>query len=386
MAERHLDGERGDVPLGEIAGAGPGVHPERGELAHPLGDADRVQVAGDDLGARLAERQRDGVADLPGASHAGHQGDLAAEVESSGVMGPRVVGHGARRREVGASRSRRSSHSMGTSCEPSAPWLSPGSGSPCQSLPPVRSSPSRREMSVRRERTSGSWLGWRVSIASRPSLLQPLDEGAGAPILEVRHRDEPAHRVDQLRDLAERGQHLLDERRAPAADVAVERLRHAERPATADDGPGHVRPAHRAASRLAQHVVEVERHAHALQPVHHGARAPHPIGPAALEKRLQGGGVGREEIPEHVHLAPRRGGGELAAGDDTHAEPLAGRDRRGNARDRVVIGEGDRAEPRRRRPLDHRLRRQAPVRRGRVDVEIDDRAGRRCLTGPGQRR
>src|SRR5687768_17385432 len=109
-------------------------------------------------------------------------------------------------------------------------------------------------------------------------VLQPLYEGTGAPILQVRHRDEPTHGMNQLRYLTERGQHLLDERRTPAADVPVEGLRHAECPAATDDRPRHVRSADRAAARLAQHVVEVERHAHAPQPVHHGARAPHAIG------------------------------------------------------------------------------------------------------------
>ena len=56
--------------------------PERGELPDPLGHADRVEVAGDDLGAGLPEGERDGVADLARPADAGHQHDLAGEVES----------------------------------------------------------------------------------------------------------------------------------------------------------------------------------------------------------------------------------------------------------------------------------------------------------------
>ena len=81
VAERHLHRERRDVGLGEVAGAGPGVHAERGELPHPLGHADRVQVAGDDPRARLAEGQRDRVADLSRPADAGDEDDLAGEVE-----------------------------------------------------------------------------------------------------------------------------------------------------------------------------------------------------------------------------------------------------------------------------------------------------------------
>ena len=84
VLERDLDRERRDVRLGEVAGAGPGVHALRRELAHPLGDAHRVQVAGHDLGAGLAERERHGVPDLAGPAHAGHQHHLAAEIELAG--------------------------------------------------------------------------------------------------------------------------------------------------------------------------------------------------------------------------------------------------------------------------------------------------------------
>ena len=43
MAEGDLDGERRDVGVSQVAGAGPGVDAQRRELADPLGHADRIE-------------------------------------------------------------------------------------------------------------------------------------------------------------------------------------------------------------------------------------------------------------------------------------------------------------------------------------------------------
>ena len=57
---------------------------------------------------------------------------------------------------------------------------------------------------------------------------------------------------------------------------------------------------------------------------------------------------GREKIAEDVHLAPGRGGAELAAADDPQTEPLARLDGRRDPRHGVVVGERHRGESRRR--------------------------------------
>ena len=80
-----LHGERRDVRLGQVARAGPGVHTLGGKLAYPLGDTDGVEIAGNDLGPGLAERERHGVPDLAGPAHTGHQHDLPTKIEPGGA-------------------------------------------------------------------------------------------------------------------------------------------------------------------------------------------------------------------------------------------------------------------------------------------------------------
>ena len=98
MLERDLDRKSGDVRLGQVAGAGPGVHALGGKLADPLGHANRVQITGNDLGSRLPKREGDGVPDLAGAAHAGHQHHLATKIE----VGERSFGFQALENDAGA--------------------------------------------------------------------------------------------------------------------------------------------------------------------------------------------------------------------------------------------------------------------------------------------
>ena len=121
--------------------------------------------------------------------------------------------------------------------------------------------------------------------------LEPLEERARAPLLDVRDRDHPPHRVHQLGDLAEGRERLVDERGPAAANVAVECVGHIDGAALGHDGPRHVRPPHRGAVRLPEHVVEFERDAEPLKPGHHLTPAADAIGAAALEERLQLGRV-----------------------------------------------------------------------------------------------
>ena len=71
---------------GEIAGAGPGVHPcaanSRTRSATPTALRSQATI----LAPAVPERQRHGVADLPRPAHAGHQDDFPAEIERGALM------------------------------------------------------------------------------------------------------------------------------------------------------------------------------------------------------------------------------------------------------------------------------------------------------------
>ena len=129
------------------------------------------------------------------------------------------------------------------------------------------------------------------------------------------------------------------------------------------------------AARLAKHVLEVQDHTHRTQAVHHGTAAPDPIGAAMLEEGLDQRAVGREEVPQDVHLAPGCRNGELTPADNPHSVPGPRRDCRRNPVERVVIGQRNRREAGSLRARNDAFRSELAVRRGRVQVEIDRPAG-----------
>src|SRR5262249_37203408 len=98
----------------------------------------------------------------------------------------------------------------------------------------------------------------------QPLPLEPLEERARAPFLEMRDRNDSSDAVHDLCHLPEGRQDLLHERRAAAPDVAIERVADVDGATATDDRARHVRPAHRTALRLLQHVLELEPNAEAL--------------------------------------------------------------------------------------------------------------------------
>src|SRR5215210_4806812 len=88
-------------------------------------------------------------------------------------------------------------------------------------------------------------------------VLEALEKGTGAPLLQVGHGHDATHSVHQVRDLPELRQHLVDEGRTAPADIAIEGLTHVDRAAPADHRTGHMGPSHRATTRLPQHVLEI---------------------------------------------------------------------------------------------------------------------------------
>jgi hypothetical protein len=81
MFERNLHRQGRDVRLGQISGTGPGIHPLSREFSNPFGHTHGILIASHDLGASLAEGQRDRVPDLARPAHPGHEHDPVPEIE-----------------------------------------------------------------------------------------------------------------------------------------------------------------------------------------------------------------------------------------------------------------------------------------------------------------
>lgn len=96
-----------------------------------------------------------------------------------------------------------------------------------------------------------------------------------------------------------------------------------------------------------------------------------PIRSAALEKSLQDRRARRQEVPEHVHLAPGCDGRELAAADHSDTMTFASRQGLGDAGQGVVIGESNGPKTGPDRAPYHPLGRNTPIGRSRMDVQID---------------
>lgn len=185
--------------------------------------------------------------------------------------------------------------------------------------------------------------------------------------------------MDDLGNLPKLGQRLLHERGPSASDEAVEGIADVGGTPLPYDGAGDMRPPDGPATRLPEDVVELEVHPEASEPGHHLTPAPDPIRPAPLEKRLERRLLRGKEITEDMHLAPGRGGRELAS--PHHAEPqsLARGDGRGYAGYRIVVGEGDGVETGLERALHHYFGRKTPVGSGGVRMKVDRRAGGRGM-------
>jgi hypothetical protein len=201
--------------------------------------------------------------------------------------------------------------------------------------------------------------------------LEPLDEGAGSPLLQVRDRHQAAGRVHQLGNDAELGQRLFHEGGPAPADVAVERVAEIRGAAVPDDGAGHVGPPDRTTGRLVEYAFEREVHPQPLEVLDHLPGSPHPIGPAANQEGFQLGRHRRQEVPQHVHLAPRSRRRELASSDHPNPVSLAGGKGFRKPGEGVVIGQRNGTQAGRDGTPDHTFGSEAPVRGGRMHMQID---------------
>src|SRR5689334_14140298 len=102
-------------------------------------------------------------------------------------------------------------------------------------------------------------------------------------ILEMRGRDESTTRVHEIRDLAQRGEHLLDECWSPAPEVAVKSLLDVRGMTAGHQRARHMRPADRGAGGFALDILPRHREAQGVHAIHHLARTPGAIVPRPEE-------------------------------------------------------------------------------------------------------
>jgi hypothetical protein len=201
--------------------------------------------------------------------------------------------------------------------------------------------------------------------------LEPLDESPSAPLLQVSYRYQASGGMDQLRDGAKLGEGLLHERGTAAAEKAIERVVGVDRPTVANDRASHVGPAHCTARGLQEYAVEGDLNAQTLEVLHHLLSPAHSVGPATLEEAIKRRRRCREKVSQHVHLTPRRCGGELTATDHTNAQALSGSRGLWDPGECIVVGQPDGVETGGHRPLDHSFGGETSIGRRRVDVKID---------------
>jgi hypothetical protein len=209
----------------------------------------------------------------------------------------------------------------------------------------------------------------------QPFMLQPLEEGPGAPFLQVGHRHHAPGGMHNLGHGVKRRQRFFNERRSAAADETVKGIAGIFGAAMPNDRPRNVGPAHRPAGRFLQHGFKWSLYAQFLEPLHHLPRAAHAICTAALQERVQLGRFRREKVAQHMHFSPCRGHGELAACYHPNLMTFAGGHRLRNARQRVVVREGNTVKTRGLGSLNDTLRSDLAIRGRGVDMKIDRGSG-----------
>ncbi len=181
------------------------------------------------------------------------------------------------------------------------------------------------------------------------------------------------------RDGVLNGKLVLRHERAPlGAKVAGECVAKITYDTTGDHRSGNVRSANRTAIRLHKNLIECQRDAKLIEPVHYPARAGvsgnTQIGQPLFEL-AQLGKMEREQVNFMVLIVSA----QLNAGDHANSGPLRRLPRGTNAVYGVVIRESERREAAVLRSLYYSLGWECAVRGGRVGMEVDERRpDRRC--------
>ena len=166
----------------------------------------------------------------------------------------------------------------------------------------------------------------------------------------------------------------------PAPQVLVERLVPGLDVLAVDERAGEVGPRDDAARGLARHLGHLKRHAEGSQTLEDFDVPGVAARPGLQEHHVQGRVVGIDEVSQDVagpFVELRR---DLDAGDDLNPKLATGSQGFGRAGGRVVIGHGNRLESRLLRLAHDLSRRERPVARAGVNVEVHE-VGLRHLAG-----
>lgn len=133
-----------------------------------------------------------------------------------------------------------------------------------------------------------------------------------------------------------------------------------------------MRPPQSGRSRLGPDLVLRDGHSEVTEGPDHRPDPPGPIVPAPGQEILDRRHRGVEKITQEVQLPPGSRHGKLAPPDGADAQALAGDTGLGHPIQGVVVGEGDRLETRGRGAGNDLGRREEPVRRDGMQVQINE--------------
>lgn len=195
----------------------------------------------------------------------------------------------------------------------------------------------------------------------------------------VRQRREPSRLVNAVEDFLRTRTSPRNERRPSALQPAPKCFIHVRHMTAGDERSGNPRTTGRlqgvVKSRL-KNRIGIELNAMLRQSMHHFV---HPIDPPAAllaKKRLQCSRAGVDEVAENVDVGAFDNRGDLNPGNEINPRGLACLQGGLTSGGRVMVGDAEDFDPGCGRTGHEVRRRASAVRRGRVGMEIDQRAAR----------
>ena len=181
---------------------------------------------------------------------------------------------------------------------------------------------------------------------------------------------DPPRALDDLYRLGRAQFHALHVSRAVSAKVLLKRFFSAADHARLHEGPGHVWPAYRARGQRA-HARKVDADPQRIELLHHFRRAVHAPVPQPAKKFLKPRLVMIDIVSQNMDFRLVYVGVDLYGWDDLHSHPAPGGHGRVDAIGAVVIGDGEDPHACVMGQCHQRLRRQQPIRRNRVRVQVN---------------
>ena len=196
------------------------------------------------------------------------------------------------------------------------------------------------------------------------------------------HRHETARRMHDVDHLAGRRTAARNERRTTGCQPAIKGLARVNDIPGGDHRPRDLRPPHGTSALFAglhHYRCNVDRHPELRQPRAERFDACDPLATLLREERRQFGIAWIDEVPEQVYVAAIFDRRDFDTRNDLDAARLRRRLNLRYRRDRVVVGHRHHGNAGAQRTVHQFVRRAAAVRRGGVEMEIDDhRADARC--------